>query len=103
MIIQRLTFQTKYGQGDALVGLIRQSIKDLGNQMGVDEHRVYTDLTGPMFTVIWDQSLADMRAVADMQERMLSFYQTPEFQRFFEQMQPLVEHGERQLLTQVDL
>ena len=103
MIVERLTFQAKYGQGDALVQLIREFNQTAGPRGIPTVPRVYVDRTGPMFTVIWDSEHADMAALAAAGEQEQSMYGDPEFQSWFAKMMPLVERGERQLLETIEL
>ena len=49
MITERLTFRAKYGQGDALVGLMKESLAIMPSD-GILGARIYTDHTGPMFS-----------------------------------------------------
>ncbi|MBA4181892.1 MAG: hypothetical protein C0506_14980 [Anaerolinea sp.] len=103
MIVERLTFQAKYGQGDALVGLVRE-FNRIGASKGLPTvPRVYVDRTGPMFTVIWDSEHKDITAYAANSATETSMYSDPEFQAWFAKMMPLVERGERQLLEAIDL
>lgn len=104
MIIERLTFQAKYGQGDALVGLMKEfNATALARGMGGAPTRLCVDRTGAMFTVIMDSEFADMQAVAAAEGENQAMYGDPEFQAWFAKMVPLVERGERQLLESVDL
>jgi hypothetical protein len=103
MIIERNTFQAKYGQGDALVQVIREWAKGPARKLTPGAVRVCTDVTGAMFTVIWDMEHRDMAELAATEAKLGEYFGTPEFQTWFARMQPLIERGERQLLTQVDL
>lgn len=103
MIIERVTFQAKYGQGDALVGLIREWSKGPGQSLGMSTGRLCTDLTGTMFTLTWDTEYPDLKSLAEVEEKQRAAYATKEFQDWFARMVPLVERGERQLLNVVDL
>lgn len=103
MIVERLTFQAKYGQGDALVNLVRE-FNRIGAAKGLPTvPRVYVDRTGPMFTVIWDSEHADIAAYATATGTETGMYSDAEFQTWFAKMIPLVERGERQLLETIDL
>ncbi len=104
MLIERLTFQAKYGQGDALIGVIRDfSKKFAGEFNGSAGFRVCTDQTGPMFTIIWDTEHRDLMSYADFETKSQSVFAREDWQAWFAKMQPLVERGERQLLSVVDL
>lgn len=101
MIIERLTFHTKYGQGDALLALLRESGSFLPSTQ--PRQRAYTDVTGPMFTVWWDFEYESLEALTAGRAEYEKMYQDPQFQEWFAKMQPLVERGERQILQVVDL
>jgi hypothetical protein len=61
--------------------------------------RLYTDLTGGMFTVQLEMEYADLAAfaAADMAQR--GDFGTSEFQQWFARMVAVTERGERQLLN----
>lgn len=103
MIIERLTFQAKYGQGDALVGLLREFNATAASKGLPPIARVYVDRTGPMFTVIWDSESADLAAYATDSANQAAMYGDPDFQAWFAKMTPLVERGERQILETIEL
>lgn len=103
MIIERLTFQAKYGQGDALIGLVREFNKTAAAKGLPTIARVYVDRTGPMFTVIWDTESKDLVAYATDAANEGAMYGDPDFQAWFAKMMPLVERGERQLLETIEL
>ncbi|MCC7365199.1 MAG: hypothetical protein IT303_12595 [Dehalococcoidia bacterium] len=100
MIIERLTFQAKYGAGDALVQVLKEAMT-LGINAEVNG-RILTDVTGPMFRVILEVEHADIRGFADFESRApAEEYGTAEFQEWFAKMLPLVDRGERELLQTV--
>ncbi|MCK9518596.1 MAG: hypothetical protein M0R74_06155 [Dehalococcoidia bacterium] len=100
MIIERLTFQAKYGQADALLEVLRAGA-NLSRVAGTPQ-RVTTDLTGRMFTVTWDFEYESMEQLAVSRAEDEKMYQGAEFQEWFGRMQPLVERGERQILQVVE-
>jgi hypothetical protein len=99
MIVERLTFQAKYGQGDALVELLREEARTFGPRIGLTTARVYTDATGSMFTVAIEQEFADLDAYARFAKQAADAWSSPEFGAWFARMEPLVERGDRQLLN----
>lgn len=103
MIVERLTFQAKYGQGDALVGLVREFNTAMRGRGMRTAPRVYVDRTGPMFTVIWDAEHQDMNAYLAESANQEAMYGDAVFQAWFAKMIPLVERGERQILQTIDL
>ena len=103
MIIERITFRAKYGQGDALAEIFREWGRTFAERTGATAARLYTDVTGGMFTVEVDQEYADMAAYAAATASRSEVFGTPEFAELFGRMQAVVEHGERQLLNAEDL
>ena len=98
MITERLTFRAKYGEGDALVALMKESfdIMPVADILGA---RIYTDHTGPMFTVAMEIDHADIAAYAKSSMTDSADFGTPEFQKFFAKMVAVTEGGERQLFN----
>ncbi|MEX2080033.1 MAG: hypothetical protein WEC33_00310, partial [Dehalococcoidia bacterium] len=97
MIIERLTFRAKYGQGDTLVGLLKEQIARQGAPRGGGASRIYTDRTGGMFTVEFEVEYPDLAAYARADEESQSMYGTPEFQEWFGKMTACTERGSRRL------
>ena len=101
MLIERLTFQAKYGHGDALVDVMREFSKKYAADIGSAEVRICTDRTGSMFTVVVDSEHADRDAWAQAQVKARTMFGRSDWQAWFAKMQPLVERGDRQLLDVV--
>ena len=98
MITERLSFRARYGQGDALVALMKESFSILP-AADFQGARVYTDHTGPMFTVVMEIDHADIGAYAKSSMTEGADYGTPAFQEWFAKMVAVTESGERQLLN----
>lgn len=98
MITERMTFQAKYGQGDDLVQLMKQSMTEMpmGETAGA---RLYTDMTGKMFTVVMEIDYADLAAYARSSEEGMEQYNQASFQDWFGKMVAITEGGERQLFN----
>jgi hypothetical protein len=101
MIIERMTFQAKYGEGDALVSVFREFNRVWAKKYRMTTAKIYTDATGEMFTVIVDTAFKDMSEMAAAQARNAQMYADPAFGQWFARMQPLVRSGSRQLLNSV--
>ena len=102
MLIERMTFNAKYGKGDAVLDSIREFQRLFGARVGVPS-RVATDRTGKMFTVTWDMEHADITAWAAAELAEREMFGTPEFGQWFAKMEPLIESGSRQLFEVVAL
>jgi hypothetical protein len=99
MITERLTFKAKYGHGDELVALFKESIANLFPTEGVRGVRVYTDATGPMFSVVTEMDYDDATSWSRLTAGDPAVYGTSAFQEWFAKMMAVTESGERQLLN----
>jgi hypothetical protein len=99
MITERLTFRAKYGQGDTLVNLMKESFKVMPMPAGTSGARIYTDHTGPMFTVAVEFDHADIGAYAKASMSDTQEFGSKEFQEWFSKMVAVTELGERQLFN----
>ena len=97
MLTERLTFRAKYGQGDELTGLFREWYAKMAKQAGLAGARLYTDATGPMFSIVFESDFADMAAWATFFSQDQSMYSDAEFQAWFAKMSSVTESGDRQL------
>ncbi len=97
MIVERDVFQAKYGQGDALVEVIKES-RPLWEARGVT-HRILTDLTGPFFTVVLELEWPDQVPLTIAHEALFT---KAEFGEWFSRTIPLTESGRRELYSVVE-
>lgn len=102
MIVERLTFQAKYGQGDTLVALMDE-MNQQARPAAVKTVRVYTDATGPMFTVQVEFEYGSLPEYAAAMGTEREEWATPEFQEWFAKMVACTERGERQLFNLVSV
>ncbi|MGE0601055.1 MAG: hypothetical protein AB7J35_15950 [Dehalococcoidia bacterium] len=98
MITERLTFRAKYGQGDALVALMKEANKIMPSADMLSA-RVYTDFTGTMFTCAAEFDYADLSTWTKASQGDAAQYGTPEFQAWFGKMMACTEVGERQIFN----
>ena len=102
MIVERLSFQAKYGRGDELVALARewnQRMMPAMREMGALGARIYTDATGPMFTMQLETEFSDWPAYGRFMAADQEMYGTPEFQEWFGRMTACTERGDRQVFN----
>lgn len=99
MLTERMTFQAKYGHGDELVALFKEFFATQTADSGILGARIYTDATGPMFTVVVESDFADMSAQAAFEAKSREMYGQADFQEWFGRMMQVTERGERQLLN----
>lgn len=102
MITERLTFRAKYGQGDALVAVLKDSFRVMP-QANVAAARIYTDFTGPMFTVAVEFDHADLATFVKNSQQDAADYASSAFQEWFAKMVAATELGERQLFNSESL
>ena len=98
MITERLTFRARYGQGDALSTLLKDSVNVMPTE-GILAARSYTDFTGTFFTCAFEFDYADLNAWAAASQRDIADYGTSDFQEWFAKMVACTETGERQLFN----
>lgn len=99
MIVERLTFQARYGHGDELVALFKDFLATQGQALGMTGGRIYTDLTGEMFTLQMETEFADLAAYAAFMARDQEQFASQTFQEWFAKTLPLTDGGSRQLLN----
>ncbi len=96
MIVVRGVFQAKYGKGDELVQLMKESNIIWPNQR---EFRMMTDLSGPFFTVITE---ADYESLSAWEADIQKYFGDDRFGSWFERMMSLVESGSREFYNLVE-
>jgi hypothetical protein len=92
LIVERDVFQAKYGHGDELVAVLKES-GPLWDARGV-KHRILTDVTGPFFTVVLELEWPDQVPLTIAHEVLFT---KPEFIEWFSRTVPLTESGRREL------
>jgi hypothetical protein len=96
MIIERLVFRAKFGQGDTVVAAFKEWQERFNARFGLSS-RLMVDVTGPMFTVVVENEYRDMAHVAEMVARERTFFAEPEFQQWFSRWSNVAEQGSREL------
>ena len=95
MVVVRDVFQAKYGKGDELVQLFKVFYERMPDKFAADT-RLYTDLSGPFFTIVTETEVESMDAYEKMLEEGFT---DPEFGQWFSQMAEIVESGHREYYT----
>lgn len=98
MILTRTTLQAKYGQGDAVVELMKD-IAPLITGAGSGTHRLLTDASGPFFQVTQE---IEFTSLGDYEEVMAKAFSDPSFGPLFERMMEIVESGSRDFLNIIE-
>lgn len=95
MILVRNTFQLQFGKAREARDVIKGGMKHL-TAPGLIEHRAYMDLTGPFYTLVfentWDSMGAFEKALADLGTNK-------EWQEWYRKLVPLVESGHREIYS----
>lgn len=97
MIVVRGVFQAKYGKGDELVQLFKESFEMW--PMKARNARLLTDLSGPFFTVISD---GEYESFTEWQSEGQELFGDPRFAAWFERMTALVDSGRREFYNLVE-
>lgn len=93
MLIARQTFQAKYGQGDALVALLKElnaRMQEAGD--AAPQLRILTDASGPFFTVVTE---VEVESFADYEGRFSRAMAQPWMGEWFGRMSQHIETGRR--------
>ena len=93
MILVRAIFQAKYGKGGELVALMKEVS---GAIPEYSPDRILTDLSGPFFTVVVEETMESMGA---WEARNKTLFADPKFGPLFAKMETLVESGRREFFT----
>lgn len=88
----RNIYQGKYGKADALVEHLSKE-SALAKKHGIPPLAIYTDLTGPMFTVV---SSRDFGSLGEWEEAIRKIDSLSEFSEWRRQLLSLVEVGRRE-------
>ena len=101
MIIERLVFRAKFGQGDTIVAAFREWKARLGASFGAPI-RLLVDVTGPLFTVVVEIEYRDLAHFDELQRREQEMYGGAEFEQWFAGWSAVTESGTRQLYRVVE-
>lgn len=93
MILVRNVFQTKYGKGDQLVALFKESLDSWGEERNL---RILTDVSGPFFTVVTEEQA---ESLSDWEASRAETFSKPEFEDWFARMESLVVSGYREIFN----
>ena len=97
MIVERIVFRAKFGEGDAVVAAFKQWGEKVKSRYPDVNSRLLVDLTGAMFTVVFENEYRDMEQLTRVQEEEQKEYGEPEWQQWFTSWSPHVETGSREL------
>ncbi|MBI2862198.1 MAG: hypothetical protein HYX89_05210 [Chloroflexi bacterium] len=91
MILVRDVFQAKYGKGDKVVALFKETRQTWGQRY--PNQRILTDASGSFFTVVTEREMANL---AEWERLIAETFAHPAFGDWFARMEPLVESGRRE-------
>jgi hypothetical protein len=100
MILVRNVFRLKFGKAREATALMQEGLGILRNAGAatVRDARLLTDLTGPFYTLVLEETFENLTAMEQILERDMRL---PEWQAFYPRFTPLVESGYREVFTVV--
>jgi hypothetical protein len=99
MILVRNVFRLKYGQARPAVALFKEA-RDLMTRLGHSTPtRVLTDLTGPAYTLVLEQTYPDLMAWEKDGQSTLG---QDDWRAWYQRFTPLVDSGYREIFTIVE-
>ncbi len=101
MIVERLVFRAKFGQGDTIVQAFREWKARIGAGFGAPI-RLLVDVTGPLFTVVVEIEYRDLAHFDELQRRVQELYGGNEFEQWFAGWSAATESGTRELYRVVE-
>ena len=96
MIIERLVFRAKFGQGDTIIAAVRDWKERIGASFGAPI-RLLVDVTGPLFTVVVEIEYRDLAHFDELQRREQELYGSADFEEWFARWEAVTESGTREL------
>ena len=101
MIIERLVFRARFGQGDAIVAAFREWKGRLGASFGAPI-RLLVDVTGPLFTVVVEIEYRDLAHFDELQRREQELYGGADFEDWFARWAAVTQTGTRELFRMLE-
>ena len=99
MIVVRNVFQLKFGKAREAVAAMKEGVA-IQKRLGVDvNQRLFTDLTGPFYTLVLELTLPNLAAMETDAPRIMG---DKEWQANYQKFVPLVESGHREVYTIVE-
>ena len=96
MIIQRTTFQLKFGKAKEGIELWKQMINGFKNNKDIPHIRILSDITGPSYTLVLELSLRSMNEIGLMNYNWMTSETAKEL---YQQFIPLCESATREYLN----
>jgi hypothetical protein len=97
MIVVRNVFRLKFGMARQAKALWHEGAAIM-RRAGLAPDRALTDVTGPFYTFVLENSYASL---AEFEERMGRGFTDPEWAAWYQRFLPLVESGHRELFEVV--
>jgi len=95
MIVVRNVFQVKFGRMREARELWKEALK-LGAMQGAAKPRLLTDLTGPYYTLVLENTYKDL---ADYEATDRKTMSQPEMGAWYQKFIPLVDSGRREIFS----
>lgn len=100
MIVIRNTFRLKFGAAREAVAIMKEGLA-IQKRSGIDvSQRLLTDLTGHFYTIVLEMTLPNLSALESMMPKVMG---DKAWQANYQKFTPLVESGQREIFSVVDL
>jgi hypothetical protein len=97
MIVVRNVFRLKFGMAAQGRDLMKEGLGIMARS-GMAGARVLTDMTGPFYTLVFEQSYDTLAAFDQAHQQIAA---TPEWRAWYARLVPLVESGFREIFQVV--
>ncbi len=98
MIVVRDIFQVKFGRMKEAKELWKEGLKLVSRQSS-GRPRLLTDLTGPYYTLVMENTYKDL---TDYEASMKRDMSAPDMGAWYQKFTPLVDSGRREIFTLVE-
>jgi len=99
VILVRNVFRLKFGTAREAIGLWREGIGVLRRAGVSRDIRVLTDLAGPFYTLVVEETFESLGA---MEDAFRADSRLPEWREFYSRFATIAETGERELYTIIE-
>jgi hypothetical protein len=98
MIVVRNVFQLKFGTAKEAKALIKEGV-EIVKKVGVNNNRACLDVTGPFYTLAFENTFENLGAFEDAQAKLRK---DAAWQKWYASFSELLESGHREIYTVVD-
>lgn len=99
MIVVRDIFHLKFGKAKEAKALMAEAM-DIMKKFGFTPGRLLTDLTGKSYRLIME---SEVESLSELEAILKKAFGNEEWEKWYQKFIPLVESGEREMLSVVNL